>query len=527
MKARTSLFLLSLFLIFSLSFVIAEDGVITTPTNSSPSTPSIIPVHLNEKFTLIKDQSAILEDYKDLKVRYLGLNYPPCVQPVCAPGTPCPAFPCSTAAEAQIQVTIQTPSDDGSATTGQGRDLKMTAGQKADVFGLTLTLVSMNNKEVILLLSKQEVPVDVASCLNNQDNYWDQETNKCFSGFSKEMIKNSCSDPDGGINFFQRAHTYGFRSAFADDKDKRIRTGGFDACATNSQLLEYYCDGSGFIQPQYTDCPKGCDNGECIKGEPISEKITCKFENTEKEQKCYLAGQSTPDDEGTKFCKSTAGSGSCVITYSGYAGEKVTWKSTCGQYQYTTQDGTDEAIYFKCSEGETNTSEIKNNAFSFAYWKCQDGSESKSEDVTSCKPSVTWQKYASDFCNGKCDKIDNKCGVAQFSVWNDCYSDENIGQPTCGVGNLPPCLTESNATIIEPSLVCKDSCPLDGKCYPFGYRKAGDYCSDEGKFIVQLSGDVLCDNNFQCSSNVCVSGKCISEGFLERILNWFKKLFGG
>ncbi len=78
-----------------------------------------------------------------------------------------------------------------------------------------------------------------------------------------------------------------------------------------------------------------------------------------------------------------------------------------------------------------------------------------------------------------------------------------------------------------PMLICKDSCPLDNKCYPFGIRKQGRYCSDEGAFRQQLESDESCDNNFECQSNVCVSGKCISSGLLENIISWFKKLFGG
>ncbi len=64
------------------------------------------------------------------------------------------------------------------------------------------------------------------------------------------------------------------------------------------------------------------------------------------------------------------------------------------------------------------------------------------------------------------------------------------------------------------------------KCDTLGYRKSGEYCTDKGIFEKQLKGDENCDNNFECSSNVCISGKCISEGFLQKILNWFKKLFG-
>lgn len=366
--------------------------------------------------------------------------------------------------------------------------------------------------------------VDMNSCLDKPTNYWDQETNSCYAGFSSDMIKYSCSDPDGGRNYYQYAHTYGFRSSYADERDKRIRTGGSDSCFKEGQLLEHYCDEKGFIQTEYFQCPNGCDKeGSCVKGEVVSEKITCKFEDTKKEQQCYLAGQWSSEDEGTKFCKADAGSGSCVITYSGYTGEKVTWKSTCGQYQYTTQDGNDEVIYFKCSEGEKNATEIKNIGFRFAYWQCYDGNEQKSEDKTSCKLSETWQKYAKDYCNNKCKG--EKCGVNSFSVSQECYNDEILSTEVFSETGIFIKPTEP-VLDSESILICKDSCPSDNKCYPFGYRKDGNYCSDESKFIEQLKADNSCENNFECSSNVCISSKCIEENLLKKILSWFKKLFG-
>ncbi|MFH1711246.1 MAG: hypothetical protein ABH840_02965, partial [Nanoarchaeota archaeon] len=186
--------------------------------------------------------------------------------------------------------------------------------------------------------------LDMDKCLNDPSNYWDQEANKCFPGYSEHVAQQLCSDPDGGKNILEYAHTYGFRSSYADERDKRIRTGGADGCY-NGQLIEYYCDENGYIQTEYINCPNGCDlnsKGTCVRGELITEKITCKFEDTDKEQKCYLAGQFTDADLGTKYCIAAAGPGSCVIAYTGYEGELVTWKSTCGQYQYTTQDGNDE-----------------------------------------------------------------------------------------------------------------------------------------------------------------------------------------
>ena len=58
-----------------------------------------------------------------------------------------------------------------------------------------------------------------------------------------------------------------------------------------------------------------------------------------------------------------------------------------------------------------------------------------------------------------------------------------------------------------------------------GYRKEVRYCSENNVFIDQSQAEA-CDNNFECESNVCVSGECISEGLMKKIINWFKKLFG-
>lgn len=72
--------------------------------------------------------------------------------------------------------------------------------------------------------------------------------------------------------------------------------------------------------------------------------------------------------------------------------------------------------------------------------------------------------------------------------------------------------------------VCQ-GCELDNKCYPFGYRKDGKYCSDDLEFKNQSIEDSFCENNFECKSNVCVSGECVSEGLIKKILNWFRSIF--
>jgi hypothetical protein len=204
--------------------------------------------------------------------------------------------------------------------------------------------------------------IGMSECLEISTNYWDQETNKCYGGYSDSIIESSCSDPDGGVNTFEEAHTFGFRSYFASDQDKRIRTGGKDSCLTGTTLREYYCSEEGYITSVNLECEFGCEEGFCI-GNEVDIEIG------------------------------------------------------------------DEPIVIPKSVKETQT----------AY-------------------------------------------------------------------------------------VCNSGCELGEICYPLGHRKDTKYCSDELVFLQQLETDNLCENNFECSSNVCVSGECVSQGLLQKILAWFKRL---
>ena len=129
-------------------------------------------------------------------------------------------------------------------------------------------------------------------------------------------------------------------------------------------------------------------------------------------------------------------------------------------------------------------------------------------------------------------ELDIQTSLCQNQNLDECcgrWSKENsILKPSC-LGKW--FIDENKCSFIcekEPkiSLVCKDSCPLDNKCYPFGYRKANNYCTDEGNFIEQSKSEEKCDNNFECKSNLCIDSKCISQGMFQKFLSWFKNLFG-
>ena len=124
---------------------------------------------------------------------------------------------------------------------------------------------------------------------------------------------------------------------------------------------------------------------------------------------------------------------------------------------------------------------------------------------------------------------DATCGVVSLKYFNDesQWTILSKVEPTEETGpieiDVPETIKEENPEVF--SNLCY-GCLKDTTCYPLGYRKSGEFCSESKTFIAQLEADSTCDNNFECSSNVCVSGKCIDEGFIQKILNWFKRLFG-
>lgn len=75
----------------------------------------------------------------------------------------------------------------------------------------------------------------------------------------------------------------------------------------------------------------------------------------------------------------------------------------------------------------------------------------------------------------------------------------------------------------------KNECPgcfFEEGCYSFGFRKNGAYCDrEELSFANQLESENICENNFECGSNLCVSGTCVDEGVFKKFLNWFKGIF--
>src|SRR3989338_1952810 len=171
-------------------------------------------------------------------------------------------------------------------------------------------------------------------------------------------------------------------------------------------------------------------------------------------------------------------------------------------------------------------------------------------EVVDGKVGACTKKGCVEYEKPKCLAYSNQQPPADCTSWFDgCNTcevvDGKVGACTkkgCVEYEKPKCLAYFDFIYVNPSTkpievpsqkkpevvsyFCS-GCELDKHCYPFGYRKSGKFCSDENlEFIEQRQSDDSCENNFECSSNVCVSRKCRSESVSQKVLNWFKKLFG-
>jgi hypothetical protein len=183
----------------------------------------------------------------------------------------------------------------------------------------------------------------------------------------------------------------------------------------------------------------------------------------------------------------------------------------------------------------------------------------------SCNPCIFGKRCKIDddclslFCNdGVCDIITEKCndiyepvcGINGITYNNKCYANLenvqisyqgecitkidclNIYEPVCGINGITyknKCFAENeriNISYYGECRACHDSCIHNGRCYNYGYRMSKQFCSNTGLFINQYKDDSICENNFECISNLCIDGSCISGNIFQKIINWFVRVFG-
>jgi hypothetical protein len=168
-------------------------------------------------------------------------------------------------------------------------------------------------------------------------------------------------------------------------------------------------------------CPiNKCINGKCVlTNVTVKEQVKCIFENNTSSslQKCYTA-----ENNSRAFC---SGIETCVADISGNKGEKITWKSSCGGYAYTTIDGESEYATFNCSSTQPSITVTSPNGGE--TWKV---GETK---------NITWQTSNISSPN---DKITLYVALAN-----------NLGMH-CNIAQKIPNTGSYNFTVGDPSTYC-------------------------------------------------------------------------
>ncbi len=84
---------------------------------------------------------------------------------------------------------------------------------------------------------------------------------------------------------------------------------------------------------------------------------------------------------------------------------------------------------------------------------------------------------------------------------------------------------EERQESLEEIATCASGCLLDETCLSYGMRKKGQFCDTDKVLKQQMGEGEVCDNSYECKSNVCVAGECLSASFIQKIINWLKEFF--
>ncbi len=352
--------------------------------------------------------------------------------------------------------------------------------------------------------------------INGENKYAEFD---CTGEIGGSLQNIGCSDSDGGKNYYVQG------KVGAENLANGIE---YDICNTRVDLVgslrEFYCE-DGLATETRFFCPDGCFDGACIGGEVTEIEISDDNFRYAKWE-CYDGTFESQGEESS--CKPTG-----------------LWKAYAEQF-----------CVGKCSE---ETGKCGVNSFSIGG-ECSDGIELTEGGSLGGLGEVPLEIYLNELERvvgellilvGESDltnvidsliyEIEENAGLNdrikilverlkqleiqlesddELKLFNEAKSLTNKIKARLSSGSF------EGTSFREDTLICKNSCPFENSCLPIGVRTDGKYCNIKGELTSQLEGDDSCNNSFECGSNVCVNSQCIDEGFIKKIINFFRNLFG-
>jgi len=296
----------------------------------------------------------------------------------------------------------------------------------------------------------------------------------CLSGactYKNEIPENSCKETDGGKNIYKSGKITGYESysSYYDSTN--------DFCNIRDILTEFYCsnDKPSTVKYDEIECPYGCENGACIEFIEDEEEI----EVTEEEPKSSI---NCP----TKSCK--------TISKDCYGKDEIIIEEC---KVYIKKDN-------QCEEVTTSNSKINMN-------------ECNVEERIECTGCQLNQNTCIPFGT----RIEKENNEYYCSVEHKMLQQKNNGE-SCQ--NTYECIS-NNCMGSACAPICTGCLDANNICIPFGTRTDTQYCDIDFSFKNQKSEDMGCNNNYECSTNICVDSNCISPNLIQKIIFWFKNIF--
>ena len=358
-----------------------------------------------------------------------------------------------------------------------------------------------------------------------------------------------CYDTDGGKDFYE----------------KGIAAGIYDSCISKYKLSERYCTANNEGADYIKQCPIGylCDDGACAQSDEDDRENQTTTPTTAYFKFCsYIwdssnyVGQNIKISANIKDSTGNSKSDSVEVEVvdgnigSGGSGRPMDGKTL--DIQINEPTGTQVragAVEIKISsKGPNELGEMSlgfsgdnwgagfpisnrncvsggssggrgsggSNSTCEKYYTCEDGTE-----VQYCEIVKQYDENGNVVGAGCGCKSNPEKLCTSSSSGGGGGSGEPIEIPSSGSSGGGGGSSGNNATPI----IC-NGCILGDKCVPVGYRTNDKYCNIESELVNQLEADNSCNNNFECSTNLCIDNQCVSSGVWQKFIRWLSRIFG-
>lgn len=255
------------------------------------------------------------------------------------------------------------------------------------------------------------------------------------------------------------------------------------------------------------ECQMVCGDGICYANENCEKDNCCNGVKVNFEDDYYNCGGCGKQCEGREKCSNSKCIQICGNGYCESNEDCNSCKEDCGKCEDKCGDGI-------CQSNEDCLLCIKDCACK-SYEKCE-----SRKCVTYCGNNICESNEDCSSCSIDCGCEEGYECLNKKCVKPECSTDVNCDDKDA-------CTTDACSGIPKKCSNKRTSgCNFKNNCIPIGTKTESQYCSIENLMEDLKSEDEKCNNNYECSSNVCVNNQCISQSLIQKIINWFRRLFG-